>query len=50
MIPSDDSEDMEGKPTEFGLRSADYDTESGGDESVSFYFINTCDSLIYRSV
>lgn len=31
---SDDSEGVEGKSTEFGLRSADYDQESG-DESVS---------------
>lgn len=39
FISSDDSEDMEGKSTEFGLRSVDYDTESGGDESVSLNFV-----------
>lgn len=35
MIPSDDSEDIGGKSTEFGLRSGDYDQEGGGDENVS---------------
>lgn len=33
MTP-DDSEDMGGKSTELGLRSGDYDQESGGDENV----------------
>lgn len=34
VVPSDDSEDMGVKSTEFGLRSADYDQESG-DETVN---------------
>lgn len=34
MALIDDSEDMEGKSTEFGVRSADYDQESA-DENVS---------------
>ncbi|CRK94330.1 CLUMA_CG007845, isoform A [Clunio marinus] len=31
---TDDSEDMGGRSTEFGLRSADYDQESGGDNTM----------------
>jgi hypothetical protein len=37
MTQIDDSEDMEGRATEFGVRSADYDQESGGDETVKSF-------------
>lgn len=33
---TDDSEDMEGRSTELGLRSADYDQEVFGDDNVNF--------------
>lgn len=35
LVHLDDSEDMGGRSTEFGLRSADYE-QDGGDETVNF--------------